>query len=161
KGEERIERPAADLCGPAVDQELASTANHRKAPKFNGFPEVCLTGHGPYGTPRLFQNKPARAKDCSGARSYGEHMVERRTRMFLDRLATEGGKPLEQLSPLEVRQMFVDIQSGVPVDRTTTEVVKRTINVGQGIVKLTVVRPTEAVGFLPAFMFFPGGGWMF
>ena len=88
-------------------------------------------------------------------------MVERRTRMFLDRLATEDGKPLEQLSPLEVRQMFVDIQSGAPVDRTMTEVVNRTINVGQSMVKLTVVRPAGAVGFLPAFMFFHGGGWMF
>src|SRR5262249_38302338 len=88
-------------------------------------------------------------------------MVERRTRMLLDRLATEGGKPLEQLSPLEVRQMFVDIQSGAPIDRTTTEVANRTINVDRGIVKLTVVRPAGAGGFLPAFMFFHGGGWMF
>src|SRR5215470_19446732 len=88
-------------------------------------------------------------------------MVERRTRMFLDRLATKDGKPLEQLSPLEVRRMFAQIQSEALIDRTTTEVVNRTIPVDRGIVKLTVVRPAGAVGFLPAFMFFHGGGWMF
>src|SRR5262245_54059179 len=88
-------------------------------------------------------------------------MVDRRTRMFLDRLAARDGKPLEQLSPLEVRRMFSEIQSGAPIDRTTTEVATRTISVDRGIVKLTVVRPAGAVGVLPAFMFFHGGGWVF
>ena len=81
--------------------------------------------------------------------------------MFLDRLAARDGKPLEQLSPLEVRRMFSEIQSGALIDRTTTEVATRTISVDQGIVTLTVVRPAGAVGVLPAFMFFHGGGWVF
>jgi len=88
-------------------------------------------------------------------------MVERRIRAFLDRLAARGGKPVEQLSLLEVRQLFADIQSGVSIDRARTEVVHRTISVDRGIVNLTVVRPAGAVGVLPAFMFFHGGGWIF
>src|SRR5262252_790309 len=87
-------------------------------------------------------------------------MVERRTRMFLDRLAARGCKPVDQLSPLEARQLFADIQSRAPVDRMTTEVVHRTISVDRDIVRLTVVRPAGAAGALPVFMFFPGGGWM-
>ena len=80
--------------------------------------------------------------------------------MFLDRLAARGCKPVDQLSPLEARQLFADIQSRAPVDRMTTEVVHRTISVDRDIVRLTVVRPAGAAGALPVFMFFPGGGWM-
>jgi acetyl esterase len=94
-------------------------------------------------------------------RAVGRGGVERRTEMFLDRLAARGGNPLEQLSPLEARQTLADIQSGALIDRTTTEIDNRTISVDRGTVKLTVVRPAGTVGVLPAFMFFHGGGWIF
>ena len=49
-------------------------AHHRKPPKFNGLSKVDPAGHGLDGTPpRLFQNKPARAKDFPGERSYAAH----------------------------------------------------------------------------------------
>jgi len=93
-------------------------------------------------------------------RAAGSAGVERRTRAFLESLAAGGGKPLEQLSPGDARQVLVGAQAGIAIDRSKTDAADRTITVERQAVKLKVVRPAGMAGPLPVFMFFHGGGWV-
>ncbi|VXC98279.1 Acetyl esterase/lipase [Pseudomonas sp. 9AZ] len=90
----------------------------------------------------------------------GSPGVERNTQGFLNALAAGGGKPLEQLSPKEARAVLVGAQAGVKVDVSGIKVVDKTIEVDGQLIQLKVVRPADANGTLPVFMFFHGGGWV-
>lgn len=90
----------------------------------------------------------------------GSPGVERNTQGFLNALAAGGGKPLEQLSPKEARAVLVGAQAGVKVDVSGIKVVDKTIEVDGQSIQLKVVRPADAKGELPVFMFFHGGGWV-
>lgn len=90
----------------------------------------------------------------------GSPGVERNTQGFLNALAAGGGKPLEQLSPKEARAVLVGAQAGVKVDVSGIKVVDKTIQVDGQSIQLKVVRPADAKGTLPVFMFFHGGGWV-
>ena len=90
----------------------------------------------------------------------GSPGVERNTQGFLNALAADGGKPLEQLSPKEARTVLVGAQAGVKVDVSGIKVVDKTIQVDGQSIQLKVVRPADAKGTLPVFMFFHGGGWV-
>lgn len=85
---------------------------------------------------------------------------EHQTQAFLDALAAGGGKPIEQLSPEQARAVLAGAQKSVQVDMSGIEVSDKTIVVDGKSIKLTVVRPENARGTLPAFMFFHGGGWV-
>lgn len=90
----------------------------------------------------------------------GSPGVERNTQEFLNTLAAGGGKPLEQLSPKEARAVLVGAQAGVKVDVSGIKVVDKTIEVDGQSIQIKVVRPADAQGTLPVFMFFHGGGWV-
>jgi acetyl esterase len=87
-------------------------------------------------------------------------VAERTTQSFLDALNGSGGKPLEQLTPQEARQVLVGAQASVPTDLSSVEISQRTITEDGRKVDLTIVRPRGAKGETPAFMFFHGGGWV-
>lgn len=90
----------------------------------------------------------------------GSPGVERNTQGFLNALAAGGGKPLEQLSPKDARAVLVGAQAGVKVDVSGIKVADKTIEVDGQSIQLKVVRPADAKGALPVFMFFHGGGWV-
>ena len=90
----------------------------------------------------------------------GSPGVERSTQDFLNALAAGGGKPLEELSPKEARAVLVGAQAGVKVDVSGIKVADKTIEVDGQSIQLKVVRPADAQGTLPVFMFFHGGGWV-
>jgi len=90
----------------------------------------------------------------------GSPGVERTTQGFLDALAAGGGKPLEQMTPMDARGVLVGAQAGVKVDLSGIEVEDKSISVDGQSIALKVVRPTDAKGALPVFMFFHGGGWV-
>lgn len=90
----------------------------------------------------------------------GSPGVERTTQGFLDALAAGGGKPLEQMTPMDARGVLVGAQTGVKVDLSGIEVEDKSISVDGQSIALKVVRPTDAKGALPVFMFFHGGGWV-
>jgi acetyl esterase/lipase len=100
-------------------------------------------------------NKPQR--DEPPAERVG---VQRKIQAFLRALAAGGGKPFEQMTPPEARAALADLQSSVRVDLPDADVARRTITHEGQTVKLVVVRPVGVMGTLPAFMFFPGGGWV-
>lgn len=86
--------------------------------------------------------------------------AEHQTQAFLNVLNSSGGKPMEQMSPQEARQVLIGAQKSVQVDLSGVDVSNRTITQDGQKVDLTVVRPHGAKGATPVFMFFHGGGWV-
>lgn len=83
---------------------------------------------------------------------------ERHVQQFLDVLNSSDGKPLEQLSPHDARQVLIDAQKGAKLPGAAVS--EKTIDIRGEKIKLTIVKPKEAKGVLPVFMFFHGGGWI-
>lgn len=85
---------------------------------------------------------------------------EHHTSAFLNALNSGGGKPIEQMTPKDARAVLTGAQKSVDVDLSGTEVSQRAIDVDGQRINLTIVRPANEHGDLPAFMFFHGGGWV-
>lgn len=77
---------------------------------------------------------------------------------FLSALNSSSGKPIEQLSPHDARQVLIGAQQGAKLP--PADVSEKTITVNGQPLKLTIVKPQGATGTLPVFMFFHGGGWV-
>jgi len=87
-------------------------------------------------------------------------VAERHVQAFLNALNSGGGKPMEQLTPSEARQVLAGAQNSVKVDMSGVTVSQRTVTQDGQTVDLTIVRPEAARGATPVFMFFHGGGWV-
>jgi acetyl esterase len=86
--------------------------------------------------------------------------IERHVRAFLKELNSGDGKPMEQMTPEEARQVLVGAQASVEIELPPAEVSRRSV-VHDGLpLDLTVVRPAGVKHVVPAFMFFHGGGWV-
>ncbi|SFD74204.1 Acetyl esterase/lipase [Chitinophaga sp. CF118] len=86
--------------------------------------------------------------------------IESNTKAFLNVLNSGSGKPLEQLTPVEARAVLTGAQASVKVDLSGITVTRKTITEdGQSII-IDIVKPANAKGILPVFMFFHGGGWV-
>jgi len=86
--------------------------------------------------------------------------VEHRIQEFLKALNSSGGKPMETLTPIEARQVLVNVQASVPLELPACDVQETTI-VQDGLgVSLTIVRPAGSTEVLPVFLFIHGGGWI-
>ncbi|QJT78958.1 alpha/beta hydrolase [Kosakonia sp. MUSA4] len=77
---------------------------------------------------------------------------------FLSVLNNSGGKPIEQLSVPDARQVLIGAQKGAKLP--AADVTEKTITVNGKPLTLTIVKPQGATGTLPVFMFFHGGGWV-
>ncbi|MCW4948593.1 MULTISPECIES: alpha/beta hydrolase [Enterobacteriaceae] len=77
---------------------------------------------------------------------------------FLNVLNAGGGKPMEQMTPQEARQVLIGAQKGVALP--SAQVAEKIITVNGQSIKLKIVKPDNAAGTLPVFMFFHGGGWV-
>ncbi|EKE69898.1 alpha/beta hydrolase [Gallaecimonas xiamenensis] len=88
----------------------------------------------------------------------GSEGVEPTTQQFLNTLEQGGGKPLEQLSPVDARAVLTGAQAGATLP--AADVSTKTINADGQNIELTIVRPAGSKGVLPVFMFFHGGGWI-
>ena len=86
--------------------------------------------------------------------------IESNTRAFLKVLNSGTGKPLEKLPPKDARLVLVGAQASVKVDLSGIKVSEKTITQDGQTVKLNIVKPANAKGILPVFMFFHGGGWV-
>ncbi len=83
---------------------------------------------------------------------------ERHVQQFLNVLNGSGGKPIEQLSPQAARQVLIDAQKGATLP--AADVSEKTITIDGQNLTLNIVKPHNAQGTLPVFMFFHGGGWI-
>lgn len=88
----------------------------------------------------------------------GSPGVEHTTQQFLQSL--EGGQPLQTLSTSAARAVLSNAQASVKLTLPAASVSNKTIHVNGRDIRLTIVRPANAKGTLPAFMFFHGGGWI-
>nr|WP_314420314.1 alpha/beta hydrolase [uncultured Erwinia sp.] len=77
---------------------------------------------------------------------------------FLDVLNSRKGKPMEQMTPAEARQVLIGAQQGAKLP--AAQVTDKTIQVNGQNIRLKIVKPEHATGTLPVFMFFHGGGWV-
>ncbi|MDZ8226550.1 alpha/beta hydrolase [Nostoc sp. ChiVER01] len=81
------------------------------------------------------------------------------TKAFLKEL-NSASVALETLTPLEARQVLVDIQTSVQVDLSGIDESEKTIIADDYAIALNIVRPAGVKGRLPVFMFIHGGGWV-
>jgi acetyl esterase len=79
---------------------------------------------------------------------------------FLAALNSGTGPAIETLTPAEAREVLAGAQRSVEVDVSGIDVTRRTIEQDGLSVPLVVVKPQNARGVLPVFMFFHGGGWI-
>jgi acetyl esterase/lipase len=86
--------------------------------------------------------------------------IESHVKSFLNVLNSGGGKPIEQLSPSNARAVLAGAQSSVKVDLSGITVTEKTINADGQSIRINIVKPANAKGTLPVFMFFHGGGWV-
>lgn len=86
--------------------------------------------------------------------------IDHRVRAFLKKLNAAGGKPLEELSPRDARQVLTDAQASVKLELPPARVSTRLIQHAGKPLELTVVHPAGVEKAVPAFMFFHGGGWV-
>lgn len=86
--------------------------------------------------------------------------VESNIRGFLKVLNSGTGKPIEQLSPKDARSVLTGAQKSVKVDLSGITVKEKIILTDGKSIKIQIVKPSNAKGILPVFMFFHGGGWV-
>jgi acetyl esterase len=86
--------------------------------------------------------------------------IESHVKSFLNVLNSGNGKPLEQLSPKDARAVLTGAQNSVKVDLSGITVSEKTISQDGQSVKINIIKPANAKGKLPVFMFFHGGGWV-
>ena len=81
-------------------------------------------------------------------------------RDFLKALNTGGGKPIEQLTPVEARAVLVGAQKSVIVDYSGIQESQRKITQDGQTVNIHVVKPVGVKANAPVFIFIHGGGWV-
>ena len=85
--------------------------------------------------------------------------LSRGTKAYLKVL--NGGAPVESLPVGEARRVLADVQAAVHVDLSGIEESERTVESEGHTLRLNLVRPSGAGrGYLPAFVFIHGGGWV-
>lgn len=105
----------------------------------------------------IFINNAVSAQTLDASK---DPQIESNTRGFLKVLNSGTGKPLEQMAPKDARAILVGAQSSVKVDLSGVTFTEKTITQDSQSIKLNIVRPANAKGILPVFMFFHGGGWV-
>jgi acetyl esterase len=91
--------------------------------------------------------------------NYDPH-IESKTKAFLDVLNSGGGRPIEQLTPKEARDVLSGAQASVKYDYKDIIINDKTISSKNGKVVINIIRPAKSKGLLPVFMFIHGGGWV-
>lgn len=86
--------------------------------------------------------------------------IFKEVRAFLKALNSGTGKPIEQLSPTDARQVLTDAQKSVTVDYSGIEESERIIEQDGQRVKIHITKPMNAKPGAPVFIFIHGGGWV-
>lgn len=81
-------------------------------------------------------------------------------RVFLKALNSGEGKPIEQLSPADARQVLVGAQKSVEVDYSGIQESEQLISQNGYKVKIHIVKPLGVKDNAPVFIFIHGGGWV-
>lgn len=87
-------------------------------------------------------------------------LIFREVRAFLEALNAAGGKPLEQLSPAEARQVLTGAQQSVQPDYSGISESRQRITQNGITLNIHICRPSGAPNDAPVFIFIHGGGWV-
>jgi acetyl esterase/lipase len=82
-----------------------------------------------------------------------------KVREFLKVLNSGDGKPIEQLSPADARQVLIDAQK-VDVDYSGIEESEKVIEQDGETITIHVTKPADAMPGAPVFIYIHGGGWV-
>lgn len=86
--------------------------------------------------------------------------LEKQTEAFIKGLASQGGKPIYKLTPVQARELLEKVQSS-PIEKPAVDIEERTIPVGpKGKVSIHIYRPKNSNKKLSAVMYFHGAGWV-
>lgn len=86
--------------------------------------------------------------------------IFKEVREFLKGLNSGDGKPIEQLSPADARQVLTDAQESVAVDYSGIEESETMVEQDGQRVKAHITKPLNARPGSPVFVFIHGGGWV-
>lgn len=100
------------------------------------------------------------AQSTNAVKAENDPQILLKVRQFLKGLNSGDGKPMEQLSPADARQVLVGAQKSVPVDYSGIEETEKQITQNGLTVTIHIVKSQGAKGDIPVFMFFHGGGWV-
>ncbi len=94
------------------------------------------------------------------AKAENDPHIFKEVRDFLKVLNSGTGKPIEQLSPADARNVLIDAQKSVAVDYSGIEESERTIEQDGEKVRIHIVKPIGANTSSPVFIYIHGGGWV-
>jgi acetyl esterase/lipase len=104
--------------------------------------------------------KHVMSQSNKSAKAENDPRIFKQVREFLKELNSGTGKPIEQLSPTDARQVLVDAQKSVAVDYSGIEESERTIIQDGEKVSIHITKPAEVEPGAPVFIFIHGGGWV-
>lgn len=84
----------------------------------------------------------------------------KKIREFLAELNAQDGKPMEELSPDEARNVLIEAQKSVEVNYSGIEESEQTIQQNGYSVNIHIVKPEGVKENAPVFVFIHGGGWV-
>lgn len=94
------------------------------------------------------------------AKAENDPRIFTEVRKFLAALNSGTGKPIEQLSPADARQVLIDAQNSTPVNFSGITESERVIVQDGQKVKIHIMKPTGAGLDSPVFIYVHGGGWV-
>lgn len=90
-----------------------------------------------------------------------DHRIFAEVRDFLQTLNSDGGKPIEALTPPEARQVLADAQKSITFRYDAVTEFEITVPYDGEKVNVHIVKPASAPEKrMPAFLFIHGGGWV-
>ena len=100
------------------------------------------------------------AQPNNSAKAENDPRIFTEVRKFLKVLNSGTGKPMEQLSAQDARQVLIDAQKSVTVDYSGIEESERTIIQDGEQVRIHITKPIGVNANAPVFIFIHGGGWV-
>jgi acetyl esterase len=87
-------------------------------------------------------------------------ILEPTTRAFIDKVNSQGGKPLYELPYADARKVLEEAQA-IDIPKSPADIEEKVLPVGPtGEVSVRIYRPKGRKGQLPVVMYFHGGGWI-
>jgi acetyl esterase/lipase len=111
-------------------------------------------------TTTIIKGDDAAIMSAGSAKAENDPRILTDVRKFLKVLNSGEGKPIEQLSPRDARQVLIDAQNSVTVDYSGIEESERTVTQDGEMVRIHIIKPVGANVGSPAFIFIHGGGWV-
>jgi acetyl esterase/lipase len=111
-------------------------------------------------TTMVQQDKITMVQQNKTTKAENDPRIFKEVRTFLKALNSAPGKPIEQLSPADARNVLVGAQNSVTVDYSGIEESEKTIMQDGETVKIHIVKPIGAKTDAPVFVFIHGGGWV-